>query len=618
MKTHRLETRIFVSFLLLTLFLGGTGALLGYSFLQNQVIDRAQQKLLKDIETAEAVLQTEMKNICRGFKILEGETDLNMMRQRLDLDYLVFIKSSESFGPLVKQVQNTGKCSTGIRVLDYATLLALNPEKAATSIIPLKKTEYARKTNLKELTDQLVIEAAIDFGPDSHGNPVILCGGRVLNRDSSIVDRIRSFLLEDKIIDGHAAGTVTLFMNDVRVSTNVLDDNGERALGTQVSEVVNHRVLELGLPYLDRAFVVNAWYLTAYRPLKDVTGKIIGIIYVGILEKPFRKLTQRLLIEQGVIVVVSLFIALFLSLALTRNIVSPVKRLSSSASLIADGNLDSRTKISTSVLELKEVSEAFNDMALKVEERDHILSETNTQLKELNRSYIDLIGFVSHELKGILASTILNACTIRDGYLGLVNFKQRRTLDAITRSLDYLDATVKNFLNLSRLEKGQMKVRLAPFNFSKSVVAHSVDALDSLVKSKEMKVDNLVDGNLQVMGDMDLLLVVVNNLISNAVKYGMANSSIVVTSKNQNEKVAIEVFNVGNPLSDEDREKVFGKFMRLDNEEHRLIKGTGLGLFVTKEIIENHGGTIHVESRKDGNAFIFTLERKDQDVNTAQ
>jgi len=122
-----------------------------------------------------------------------------------------------------------------------------------------------------------------------------------------------------------------------------------------------------------------------------------------------------------------------------------------------------------------------------------------------------------------------------------------------------------------------------------------------------MEVVNNIDVAIKVQGDPDLLLIVANNLVGNAVKYGLDRGRIVLSSEDRGQKIRITVYNDSRPISEEDKTKLFRKFSRLRAAEGRRVKGTGLGLFVTKEIVAKHGGDIWVEPKDDGNSFIFEL-----------
>jgi signal transduction histidine kinase len=100
---------------------------------------------------------------------------------------------------------------------------------------------------------------------------------------------------------------------------------------------------------------------------------------------------------------------------------------------------------------------------------------------------------------------------------------------------------------------------------------------------------------------------VVNNLLGNAIKYGEEKRPIRISALHLDAKVAVEVYNDGRPLTIDQQQKLFKRFSRLDSPEGKRVRGTGLGLFLCKEIVELHGGSIRSEPREKGNAFLFTI-----------
>jgi len=195
-------------------------------------------------------------------------------------------------------------------------------------------------------------------------------------------------------------------------------------------------------------------------------------------------------------------------------------------------------------------------MSVKLSEREKCLKIINEKLADANKNYIDLIGFVSHELKGILASAIINAYAVRDGILGMVNFKQRKALDSITRNLDYLESTVHKFLNLGRIEKGELVVNKTELDIRKDVFDLSIDSLKPMAVRRNITIDNEVEQNLRINADHDLMLVTANNLISNAIKYGRENGRILIKSKVNGSKVEIDVYNDSTPISAEQKDRL--------------------------------------------------------------
>ena len=106
----------------------------------------------------------------------------------------------------------------------------------------------------------------------------VLYGGILLNRNFEIVDKIKDIVYRRETYKGKDIGTATIFQDDLRISTNVKTIDGERAIGTRVSEEVYDQVLIKGNPWIHRAFVVNNWYITAYEPIKNINDELIGIL----------------------------------------------------------------------------------------------------------------------------------------------------------------------------------------------------------------------------------------------------------------------------------------------------------------------------------------------------
>ncbi|MCX7919665.1 MAG: HAMP domain-containing histidine kinase [bacterium] len=191
----------------------------------------------------------------------------------------------------------------------------------------------------------------------------------------------------------------------------------------------------------------------------------------------------------------------------------------------------------------------------------------------------------------------------------MINFQQRKALDSVVRHLDYFASTVKNFLNLSRIEKGEMLVHKRKIMLKEEIIDFSIEEFAKLASEKNIHILNQIEPGIIVVGDKDLLLIVTNNLIGNAIKYGIPNGKIVLSARLLNGHYQIEVYNDGRPFTPEEKEKLFKKFSRLSSPESKKTQGTGLGLFIAKQIVEQHGGVIWAESRENGNAFIFQLER---------
>ncbi len=613
MRRSTLRTRIVLSFLLIIVLFGTLIAVLGYWAIRTSIIDRAQKQTRYNLSAAHAVYENELETMKRSFEMVGSIRDPAKLKAGLGLDYLYVIERSDSAAsrsPLVLQAFH-GNAGSGTRIIDSSELRGIGEPLYERSIVAVKKTPRAIPSSRIILTTAMAQECAAPIFDSTGLVERVIFGGKVINRFSDLVGRIHRMVFEDRLYDAKPVGTVTIFQDDIRIATNVLDRDGEPAIGTRMSAEVYNRVVGMGMPWYSRAFVVTDWYLTAYEPIRDETGKIAGALYVGALEAPLRDTIRSYAIIFLIIISGCTLLALILTLVLAGSIADPLIRLVKATASLADGNLTLRAPDKDSLQEIHELTSSFNEMAEKLTIRDARLRSTNDELAILNKRYIDLVSMVSHELKGILSSTMLNACSVRDGYYGALNEAQAKAMSSVARNLDYFDMTVKNFLNLARIEKDELSLTPAEVNLREAIIDESVSALSRQAQERHMTIENRIPPALVVTADPALLLMVMNNLIGNAIKYGTENGIIRLSANHLDTAVAIEVYNDGRPLTDSDEGKLFKRFSRLAvSADSERTRGTGLGLFICRQIVELHGGKIRHEARDSGNAFIFTLPVK--------
>jgi two-component system, NtrC family, sensor kinase len=612
MKCNSVRTRLLLSFLLVIAVLGTLSALFGYNFLKSNVIRRAQNQVKNDLKAARAVYDGEIGALQKSFDMVSSVDNPARLKSMLGLDYLYVVEKSDA-GRVTSPIAAhafLGNANGGTRVIDSAELCGLGDDLYRRARIDLKQTPKARPTDRTALTSALAMEYAAPFFGKDGAVERVLYGGKLVNRYFGLIEKIHDIVYESRLYGAKPVGTVTIFKDDVRIATNVLDNSGERAIGTRMSAQVYDTVALAGRPWLDRAFVVTDWYLTAYEPIRDVKGDIVGTFYVGILEQPFTDMIHSALLSYLAILGVAMAFAGLVAFILAAAIARPLTGLARAAETLAEGDLSHRTEPKTSIAEVRGLARSFNLMAGKLHERELALRDKNDQLAVLNGRYLDLVGLVSHELKGILASTLLNACTVRDGHLGQITAQQKKALDSVVRNLDYFDHTVKNFLNLSRVEKNEISPERTRVLFREEIVDASLDAYTRQAHEKGMAIENAVPPDVAVHVDGSLMLLVMNNLIGNAIKYGHPQGTIRIDCRIDDGGALIEVFNTGRPLSCEERQRLFKRFSRLEaSPEGKKARGTGLGLFLSKETVERHGGTLWCEPRDNGNSFIFTIPK---------
>jgi two-component system NtrC family sensor kinase len=440
--------------------------------------------------------------------------------------------------------------------------------------------------------------------------------GILLNGSVEEVDRIRDAVFENESYAGKPVGTATIFMHDLRISTNVLDNQGRRALGTHVSQEVANQVLLKGKSWTGRALVVDTWYLSQYDPLLNPDGEIIGMLYVGELEQKYLDLRARAVALYLSIVLGGMVLAFCMAFFITRGILDPIRTLSEATRRISEGDLTYRIRVNSGD-EVGNLSASFNQMAEELEkQRQEIvhsqqdLEELNNELRATNRNYMEMLGFVAHELKNPLTSAVMSLYTVKDGYLGEISPAQRKSLESVAGSLDYFQDMIRNYLDLSRLEKGELEVNKAEVLIQARIITSVLEGLERELQSRHMTVENRVPDTLVLSADPNLLRIVYNNLLSNAVKYGREGGAILLEARQGLDKVTLGVRNDSEGIPADKTGMLFRKFSRLDTPEFAGKRGTGLGLYICKEIIEKQGGEIWAESRMgEWVKFSFTLPK---------
>jgi signal transduction histidine kinase len=226
------------------------------------------------------------------------------------------------------------------------------------------------------------------------------------------------------------------------------------------------------------------------------------------------------------------------------------------------------------------------------------------QLEEANNAYAQMLGFVSHELKSPVASMVTDARLLAQGYLGEISEEQRAKVESLARKGEYLLNLVREYLDLARVEGGDLGIELRPrVDINAEVVAEAGDMVRTQLEARGMRLIMQTPQEPLVCCDPTLLRIVLVNLLDNAVKYGAEAGEIRLTVEAggdhyaQPHKLRMCVWNEGPGFPAEQRNKLFKRFSRLNDPALRAQRGTGVGLYNAWRIIQLHGGRITAESR---------------------
>ena len=249
---------------------------------------------------------------------------------------------------------------------------------------------------------------------------------------------------------------------------------------------------------------------------------------------------------------------------------------------------------------LKEKSEIFKELETsnkRLKETTVKLNQNNIQLKEMNQQYLNMLGFVSHELRSPLISILGFAELLEEGILGPLNGEQRKASKVIMRSSNSLIEMIQNYLDLAKIEQGEMTLDKKAVDLYQDILLQILEEMEEQFQKKEVSL--FVEGELEaasVFCDVRLMRVVLINLLSNAVKYGEHDGNLCVRFVRHESHLQVTVENSGEGVKKQELKKIFQKFSQMSKNKKGSYRSSGLGLFNSKFIIKKHVGSIWAES----------------------
>lgn len=236
------------------------------------------------------------------------------------------------------------------------------------------------------------------------------------------------------------------------------------------------------------------------------------------------------------------------------------------------------------------------------------LVEANERFSMLNRRYLDMLSFVTHELKSPIANSYMSANALRQEVFGTLAPEQSLMVEAVCCNLDQSMEMIRHYLDLSRIEKDELPVEPRPCRIMEDIIEPVVESLGCAVMERRSFICLDVSRNFEWSLDPELFRSVFSNLLTNALKYGDEPGRIRISVSDLEGRCRMEVWSSGPGIRREDLDLLFKKFQRLHTLRRPSTRGTGLGLFITKSIVERHQGTIRAESLEgEWAAFIIEL-----------
>lgn len=553
---------------------------------------------------------------------------LTLEKDALGLDFLSIVQPTSIDEHMQKwpvvQSALTGTARTAVDLFEAEDLLMIDVALAEQAELILIPTEAAVPTNKVAETRGMMIHTAAPVS--INGSQRVLMGGILLNRNLDFIDTINTLVYQRKNTAEDPRGTATLFLEDVRISTNVRLFENVRALGTRVSAEVRRAVLDQGQTWLDRAFVVNDWYISGYLPIYDSFDQRIGMLYVGFLEEPFRLVKRDAIAMMWIafIGVLIVFIPVFLRLA--GGIFSPLERMTKTMRRVETGDLTARNNLNQSGGEIAEVSHHLDHLLDQVQERDKQLrdwaddlnvrvEERTAQLQEANRkletTYKQLV--MSEKLASIgeitagVAHEINNPVAVIQGNVDVVRLTLGEQAEPVKTELDLIDRQIMRIGGIV----GKLLQFARPSDYGKfeeyvnlrDVTQDSLGLVDHVYAANDIDVKLEFTNVPDVKINPSELQQVIINLIINAVQAmdgkGILTIQSHVLERDGKNGVCLAFHDSGPGISEDTINTIFDPFFTT-----KRAKGTGLGLSISQTIIQTAGGIITADNHPKGGALM--------------
>lgn len=636
-----LQNRLVVGFLIATFLTGFVATLISIWTINKSTIDEVQNRVRQDINTAKLIYNQTLEKIAseiiftaegldldvtiasRNYSkmdslrsLIRHEQGTQTQNDTISLDMITVVDARGNvlyraanpevrgdnmlWSSVVKKSIEKKAPQLSTELMSIKNILRENPNLAERVKIDIVKTPLSYEPWAKQLSDGMVMTAAYPIFDKKKNLLGVVAGGVLLNKDNTIVDKVKETVYQGEKYKGRDMGVATIFQGGVRISTNVMTKGNKRAIGTTLSREVYNRVIVEGQDWVGRAFVVDDWYITTYTPIYDMNKNLIGILYVGLLEAKYRDIKWNTIWTNMGITGLGMVIAFIISFYLGNTIIKRIRMLKEAAEAIAAGNLDyqlSPDKISGFDM----LDEAFNYMSKSLRDHDEKLHKAHQQLARTDRltALGEMAAGVAHEINNPLGGILLYSNLVLEDIPE--DSPARENMQKIIYQTNRCKGIVQNLLDFARTPTGDM----LPLKIN-NVITTSLNLVkdQAMFHGIEIKT-SLAEDLPEIIGDRARLEDAFLNLFINAADAMKGKGKLTITTVlSSNNSVKILVSDTGKGIDEEHLPHIFEPFFTTKEPG----KGTGLGLSIVYGIIRKHNGIIDAESEPGrGTTFIIFL-----------
>ncbi|QEW06095.1 sensor histidine kinase [Nitrincola iocasae] len=579
------------------------------------------------------------------------------LRQKQQFDFLRLLTPEQlqqdlDSQPSIAQLKEkilAGNSLKGLSLIDADELLTLSPTLAEKVKVPVLDTPHAKPSDKTLETRGMFVRTLQPIFDNTGQLRYVLDGGVLLNHNLQFVDTIRDLVYGQDALPEGGLGTVTLFLDDVRVTTNVPAQHQQqpgqqefdRAIGTRISAEVYKRVVDEERVWLDRAFVVNDWFISAYEPIYSLNDNLIGVLYAGFSESPFIYMYRRNLAELGITLGLIMLLSGYFVWHSAYRLLSPIKRIHRSVMAVRRGNTHARIGTLKAENEFADLAQQFDSMLdeldarqdtirqsaerleQKVEQRTLSLQQKTQELEQhielLKATRAELFTkeklAVLGELTAGIAHEINNPAAVILGHMDLLQAELgegclvQSEIDTVIEQVYRIRAIINNLLQYSR--PGQVIDQMQTLDVN-AVVQDTLALVHYALNKKGIRVRKDYTSVCSVEGNRQQVQQVLVNLLLNAANAMPCQGNIWLSThpwqaEDGARGVEISVRDEGSGMTDEVQARIFEPFFTTREN------GNGLGLSISRSLARRYGGDIRVSSAPGkGSQFSVYLREKAQ------
>lgn len=634
-----LKTKLISDYLIILGIGGLATSLVGSWIVSSTIMTQAHRAVDHDLALAQSFYDQELDSVKRTVELASSgaviqqqlaagkgsslPAYLDSVREQNGVDFLsltdragrIVLRSSDSAGAVgdissigVVKAALAGKVAAATEIVPAELLRNEVPYLVSRTYLPSMEIPGGKVSGQRAEPSGLVMIAGAPVVGSDHQILGALYGGILLNRSTGMVDRIRELVFQGDRFEGRDIGAVTIFQNDVRVSTTLKSTGSERVLGTRASADAREVVLGRGAGFRGQAFAVGDWYVSSYAPLRNYDGRIIGMLGVGRLERSYTSVRNRVILSFFGIATIGFICIIGITYHEIGKIMLPVSKMVAATRNIAAGRFDQEVQSSPQHGEIALLADSFNTMLKslrhmradleewgrtleeKVKQRSEELVAMQARVAQSERlaSVGMLAAGVAHEINNPLGAILaLTALTLEDVKEDDPN---RENLQEVVKQSQRCRDIVKGLLEFSR--HSEVHAELADLN---KILQDTLSLVSKQAQFLNINVVTNYDPQLPaVMANASELEQVVMNILMNAVQAMQERGTITITTRHNTTDHSVEVLisDTGCGMPADKIDQIFDPFFTTKESG----QGTGLGLSIAYGIITSHHGSISVHS----------------------